>query len=114
MDDRDIAPPSHADAVRDFQRRPLELFLGNYVADLRNRAVAAGLSSEHRLSDVSLTVWGDGSGIVTIGGHQCGEFSTPIADAIREAEAFLLRDEKAEANIAIGLTADGRYSEGDA
>lgn len=82
-----------------------------YLADLRRRAVAAGKASEWMVSDCSLHVYPDGTAMVRVGRRDCGGADVPLATAMAEAEAYLLRDETADLNLTLGLTADGRLPE---
>jgi hypothetical protein len=88
--------------------------LTEYVRNLRTRAVAAGKASKWLASGVSINLYGDGTGIVTIDSKRCGSYSRPLAEAIAEAEEYIATDEVALANLTLGLTADGRLPEAEA
>lgn len=82
-----------------------------FLADWSERARAAGKISPHSL--MHLSVFGDGTArLVDIyGAANIGNPSASIAETFAEAERFLARDEKAECNIALGLTPDGRFAD---
>lgn len=82
-----------------------------YITDLRARAAAAGKASEWTKADVGLHIYGDGTGVICIRGHDCGNHSKPLAVAMAEAEDWLTRDEIAELNATLGLAPDGRLAE---
>lgn len=79
-----------------------------YLADVRDRARAAGKITKWGL--VELIAYMDGCGYVRFAGTAIGAYDVPLAESFRRVEAWLERDEIAEANLTLGLTADGRFS----